>query len=497
MRKRSDLWLALGLFALAFVLRASILAVAIPFDGLYGQDAYAYYDYAAELRLSLNESQAIPEFFWPLGYPLHVVVASWITGWRPLAGQLVSMLAAASIAALTFALTCEALRQVDSRRARHAGIVAALLVATAGQLMISSLAIMSDATGLAWAMASAWLTLHYTRTLRPSSLALAAFTLGIAVITRWVFGLLALPWVLTVLIAWRRSESAISLQRAIILTLIALAAGGLVIGAQLSLGDAHKGDLQTVTWDPTNAFRSEVTNLDGSFKYNVPIGLYYALPLIQPGYVFPLFVPFWIAGLWSLRRGVGPVRVLLIGWPLVGYIFLAGIAWQSTRFALIFFPPLAIWVGLGFDYLIDMRPVWRRALIALVTIGILASFVWSLRVVGNFVEQNKNDDLARVAFVTAQLDNGAEVITFSMTSTLDHYSDLNVVELFHETPTTLARRVCGVHGAYLYLDVANIEQQWQGLAPEVNYRWLRDQAGLETIAQFGGYTLFETGGNCS
>ena len=518
-----DWLIALGLFVFALGLRAFML-VAYPFDGLYGQDAYAYYDYAGQMRDSLIRGQSLPAFFWPLGYPLHIVAAMAIVGAQSLAGQIVSVIAGALISPLTFALAHEALLQIDPHRARRAGVIAGLIVAVAGQLMISSLSVMSDATGLAWATASAWLTLRYARTLRPGTLALAAFTLSIAVITRWVFGLLALPWAICVLLAWRRSWASVGLPRGFMLGVMVVAIGGSIVGTQLLLGESHTGDLQVVGWDLSNAFRSTAINSDGTFKYPMPIGLFYAQPLIHPAFLFPLLAPLWLVGLWSLAphlhraargsaqvqmlarsllaSGLGlgrtdsPTGALLIGWPLVVYGFLAGIAWESARFPLAFFPPLAVWAGLGFDRIWEDRSTWRRGLSALTTIAVVGAFVWSMRVVNNFVLQNKNANLARAQRIVEQLPRGTHVITFGLTMTLRRYTDLDAIEIYTETPATLADRVCGRDAVYLYLDVANIEQQWAGLAPEINTRWLRDGPGLEMIDQFEGYTLFKVGSDC-
>ncbi len=491
-----DLLIALGLFLLALALRGFML-VAYPFDGLYGQDAYTYYDFAGALRASLLWGQSPPPFFWPLGYPLHIVAASSVVGARPLAGQLVSVLAGALIAPLTFGLAREALLEAHPRCARRAGVAAGLIAAAAGQLMISSLSVMSDATGLAWATASAWLTLRYARTLRPSLLALASFTLSIAVITRWAFGLLALPWTTCVWLAWRRHWPSIGWRRASAIGLAAVVVGGSIVGAQLLSDDSHTGDLQVVSWDAANAVRSEVVNSDGAFRYDLPMGLFYLIrPLFHPSFLFPLFAPLWLAGLWSLARSDAPRRALLIGWPVVVYAFLTGITWQSDRFILTLFPALAVWAGLGLARLRETRSAWRRGWDAVASVALAGTLAWSLQAVDNFILRNKDAHLARAQHVAEQLPSGARVITFGVTLTLRHYTDLDVIEIYHETPASLRDRICDSDATYLYLDLANLERQWSGLAPEVNYRWLREGPGLETIDRFEGYTLFKVRSGC-
>jgi len=490
-RDSRDAWIAAGLFSVALLIRVLVLALC-PFDGLYGQDAYAYYDYAVTLRASLMHGQPFPPFFWPLGYPLHVVAAMGVLGVTPLAGQMVSLIAGALIAPLTFALTREALLPIDARRARRAGVAAGLIVAAAGQLMISSVSIMSDATGLAWATASAWLTLHYAsrRTLRPVPLMLAAFALSMAVIARWVYGLLAFPWAACVGWAWRRNWSTIGWRRATTLTLSAIVVGGVIVGAQLLAGEAHTGDLQVVGWHPANILRRQVVNSDGAFEYALPTGLFYARPLIDPSFAFPLLTPLLVIGARTLVRSGRSASVLLIGWLLVVYVFLAGIAWQNERFSLAFFPPLAVWVGLGTDAIWQARRTsW---LVGLLTVSLTGMGVWGLRDVSGFVNR-KNADVDRARHAASQLPDDARVITFGLTLTLKHYTDLDAIEIYGETPDSLRDRVCGHGTVFAYLDVVNIERQWQGLSPEINYHALRDGPGLTMIDLYAGFTLLKIG----
>ena len=69
--------------ALVLLLGLPILLVGVAvlprFDGLYGQDPFAYYDYATgPLRSALLALQLPPPFTWPPGYPLLVALASFL-----------------------------------------------------------------------------------------------------------------------------------------------------------------------------------------------------------------------------------------------------------------------------------------------------------------------------------------------------------------------------------------------------------------------------------
>jgi len=59
---RRAIALALALFAFALLVRALTIALT-RFDGLYGQDAFAYYDYARNLWQHARDLQASAPFW--------------------------------------------------------------------------------------------------------------------------------------------------------------------------------------------------------------------------------------------------------------------------------------------------------------------------------------------------------------------------------------------------------------------------------------------------
>jgi hypothetical protein len=484
-------WPPVALFLFAVGLRG-VAALATGFDGLYGQDPFAYYSYSLELRQALGNLQPPPPFFWPIGYPLLVVIASLVAGTGPFAGQLVSLLTGALVGPLAFFLV----KEIEPE-ARFGAFVAGLLAATSAQMTISSLSVMADAAGVAGATFSAWAMLRYLNRLEERWLALSAFALGWAVLCRWGYALAVLPWALAALLAWR--DQRMPLAKALRSVVLAVAAGGLVLGSQFvfdldNRDFSYTGDLEVyledVGWDLGNAFKSTIVNTDGLFEYERPIGLYYGLPAAHPAFITPFFAPFLLAGLLLLARRRTPVALLLIGWPFTVYLFLAGIAWQNPRFSLAFFPPLLVLVALGLHWASRrFRPPWRALLLAWCAAGLLFSAAWMARDLGQFVERTKRDlDTAR--WLAANVPAGATVITFSITLTLDHYTPLQVEEIYNldeaELQALLARRPL-----YLFLDVANVERQWRGKSPQLNYAWLQQHVRLRPAGSFPPYDLFE------
>ncbi len=473
------------LFALALSVRVA-LALGTGFDGLYGQDPYAYFQYALRLRDALAALTLPPPFFYPAGYPLLVVLAMQVVGARPLAGQVVSVLAGSLASPACYAMVREI-----APESRTGGLVAGLVIALSPQLVISSLSVNSDATAFALAALSGWAMARYLSLLRLRSLALAALALGGAVLTRWVYGLLALPWAVAAWLAWRaRAVRPLRMAGAAVLAVAIVAAvvGSQFVGEVGSGPISHAGDVAMVRWNPANALHRTVTNPDGVFTYPVPVGIYYLLPLVHPAFIFPLLTPLLLLGVGELRKVARPHAVLLAGWAAVMLAFFVGFAWENPRFPLSYLAPLAALAGLGAA---EATRRWSRprAVAALCAVALAGSLLWSVRDVRAFAAQ-KRADLAVTRWCQERVPANARVLSFSLTETLRHYTSLEVAELFDETPATLAAWLRGDSPAYLLVNQTNLDTQWAGRAPQANVVWLRRHAVLAELGRTGGYTLW-------
>src|SRR5262249_55304604 len=177
-------YLALPLLVLA---PALVFITLRRFDGLYGQDSFAYYDYAlGPLRNALVHGTAWPTFFWPPGFPLLVALASFAIG--NVAGQVVSM----AMGALVPLLPALVVRDLQPRQ-RWLPLLAGALVALCGQMWQSSMVLMADTTGLAMALLAAWAVARYGRQPHVAWLLLASAAIVLALLSRWIYGLVAVP----------------------------------------------------------------------------------------------------------------------------------------------------------------------------------------------------------------------------------------------------------------------------------------------------------------
>lgn len=486
--QRFHFWNLLFLFVFAILVRLGF-AWFTQFDGLYGQDSFAYFNYSLSLRAALAAGQPPPPFFWPIGYPALTALATLITGPQASAGQFISLLAGAAIAPLVYWMVREYRPQ-----ASVGAIVAGLLTAVAAQLLLSSLSIMADTSALFWGTLSALCMIRYGQRLSWKWLVLAAVTLAFAVLTRWVYALLVFPWGLSALLAWHNART--PLRQRVIAAIVAIAVGGGIFGlhfaADLSRSElSYIGDLAVYSWHPANALQNEMVNADGRFQYKYATGHFYARPTVHPAYIFPLFAPFWLIGVWAIRREKAALLVLLVGWPLLVYLFLAGVPWQNWRFPLTFFPPLLVLVGLGLDWVwARLAGRWRLALLSYCAVALLGSLLWAVRDVANFTTwANQSQQIA--LDVGQRLPPDAILLAFGLTATLEHYTAVEVREIFLLTEQELRQIVREETAVYLLINPSNVQTQWAGKGPAQRFAWLQTHTGLTPIAGYGDFVLYQ------
>jgi 4-amino-4-deoxy-L-arabinose transferase-like glycosyltransferase len=475
------------------------IALLDGFDGLYGQDSFAYFDYAAgPMRHSLLDLHLPPPFFWPPGYPLLVALVSLAVGAVPLAGQLVSLAAGALVPVFT-ALLAQELWPAAERdtRVRHVvPVVAGLLVACTGQLWQSSVVVMADTLGLAAATAGVWALARYGRRADLRWLLLAAGLVAGATMTRWIYGIAALPcgvYALRVALRHRRLVALVHAGAAAIV--------GVVILAPVLFSDRFAGNFEVYRWSPLRIFDRDFATADGTLHYGLPTGLYYAVAPARWAYFTPLLAPLILVGVWAVvrRRAAAPL-LLALGWAGAVYAFHAGAAYQNFRFTLAYLPPLAILAGIGAQQvarrLLGVRLGVRRLAVFLAA-GAFACGLAVMAAAGAHTTRTliarKNDGVAMVRWAEAEVPARGRLITFNLTFTFRRYSRLETIELYEQDPARLQSLVASGRPVFLLVDVPSVQGLWRDRSPGKNFRWLERGPGLSAIGTQRGFTLFRVG----
>lgn len=487
---RYDFLLMLLLFLSALIVRLYVINDT-GFDGLYGQDAYAYYDFAGELRDSIQSGHTPEPFFWSLGYPATLMTGFAFLGTNEVTAQWISIIMGALLAPLTFALASLITRKWQS------AIIAGLLMVVCGQAVQSSIVVMADIPALFWATSSAVVLLIWREKQNFWLLALATALLTIGGLTRWLVLILAPTWALAVLWVWGWR---VNIKQSAMLCIIVLTIFAPQIAFSLNNPFPTLNHAWVQGWSPANAFSSSFTNIDGQFNYAQINARYYAQVYSDAYYLAPIFAPFIALGLWGLWRERRYLPLMLVSaWAFLPYLFLVGIPYQNIRFPLIATPTIFVLVGAGFSWILGLQIAHKRPTLAYGALSVLIVFgLWQMTtqtttIVNQFVT-NQQRDKNTADWAIAQLPEDARLYTFGLTLTLQHYSTMDVYEIYYETPQTLADAWVTGEDDYLLLNVWQIENQWAEREPQIVYHWFRDDRGLTLIDRQGNYTLFRVAG---
>jgi 4-amino-4-deoxy-L-arabinose transferase-like glycosyltransferase len=530
------------LFLIALTIRL-IVIIYWRFDGLYGQDAFAYFDQAAAITQNLPHGLPPPsDFFWPNGYPLLMAGFMLVLGRHALAGQIPALLCGTLLAPLVYLLSQSLfgvngdVNESPAIRSQR-GVLSGFIIASAGQPILSSVVVMADVPALFWATLGVWVSVHTIKykqegkrageqgrifspaPLLPCSPAFYWFAvgmaLGMAIISRWLY-LLVIPAMGVYLIFTLYQQRQPKHHRVFLGVFWAILGGILIVAPQLWLslpkpeGLAHSWLLG---WSPANFWRREFENIDGHFVYAWPNAIFYAQPALHPAYIFPLL---GLAGLWGVRRlwqtkQWGPL-ILLLGWVAPVYLFLAGIPYQNFRFGLTHYLPFVLLAGFGLSDLLSAAikvqgsggaeeqrrifppaPLLLRSPVVLnvaITLSVVAMLAWAYPMLNSFLTtQNQSKMIAQQ--VEQVLPGEATLLTFGLTLTIKHYTRLNTLEFFYQDVTSLDTLIESHQPLYLLLDVTSITTQWRGKIPQANYEWLKEHTDLAQTNTFPPYTLFK------
>jgi O-antigen/teichoic acid export membrane protein len=462
-----------SLFAFSLLVR---LHYAQHFNGLYGQDAYAYYDFAARIA----QSEPLAPFFWGLGYPLTLAGVFAVFGVNSAVAQAISLVMGAALAPVVVVIA----RRIGLSFA--AALSAGVIIAVCGQAVQSSIVIMADIPALFFAACSLYVLTVYLQSKTVGWLFAAAVLLTVAIVTRWLYAALLPACFAYVLLTWRGVRWRASFQAALIAGLAAL--------PQLAFGWIYPFPVLDHAWVQgwswTHAAQRTFVNVDGQFAYSTINAQFYAAPIIDAYYLAPILIPCVLLGVVTLWRQRA-LWMLLCLWILVPYIFLIGIPYQNIRFPLILMPPIALFAAAGVETLFSRLPA-RLKLSAWVGIAVLI-IVLCMRVfdpiVADFAAAQRRDQQT-VTWAAAIIPDDALVYTMNLTLPLRGARTGEVRDLYYQTPAALAA-ARDRDPVYLLVNRWQIEHQWAGREPDIALRWLIRRRGLIRIGRHANYTLYQ------
>ena len=435
---------------LAALLLPLLTIVISGFNGLYGQDAYAYLNMARTLDL-LNPGVTSREFFWPILYPLFGSVLLQLVHSAAFAMQLISILSFALAAVVLYDLLCNV---YDTSGKLIASYTFLFFVLSPYAFRFSTL-VMSDMLCLLLVLIALKHALRKETGIL--NLSCAAVATVLAVSTRYVSILiLIIPLIYSVFNTFRRRQYK-ALLAALFFSITAciphLYFKGLTPHGMFDHSLLHG-------WSVLNSFRNNFPDsgmMVHQYRYyNIIATPFY---LLHPAYCIFGSALLLTAAYMKIKRINLQINHAVLFALLIYLMFLTGIPFQNTRFLLMSFPLFLILMFPSYQFAVNLITKWKFP-------GFVTSIIIQLPLVWYAVntpyqlstsEQEITDEILTFN------DKGLPIYTSGLEGPISYYlPEFEIKGLFRET-------VKGLESNFvLVIDSAEAMNQKQGSNLVVN-----------------------------
>jgi len=489
---RSNTFYFVFLFFIAFTVRLFYIAY-FNFDGLYGQDAYAYADWSNQFYNSIINFRVPPNFYWPIGFYLFTSVFGMLLGGNTgTAALLLSLNAGALSAGFMYLLTCEVF--TDNAEKKIMSFTAGIILCFAAIAVKSSIVIMADALGLLFLILSAYYLARYANSISRMNLVLCLIFFSFGLMTRYASAMFLLVimtvTIHTIIKSKHRKKNSLDIFIAAIIGLI-------VYSPQLyylfKFGIAYlqyEGEHATwaAGWNPLNILRKDFFTFDGTMHYRLWNGAFYLSPVFHPLFLSLFGIPFLFGLYKTIKEYRFNILIMCLSWIAVYYFYFSGYPYQSIRYTMSFFPALILLSVLG----INAGKINRTYKIIFIAAGLIIMLGYGFYDIGKLVNR-KNRELESVEWINKNIPQNSKLFTFELTGAVNHYTNRNAVDFSNYKYRELKSSLDSAgNTAYLVIPLNKIKTQWSGLPLEKIFDSLQADyrlVSLGSINEFEGFRI--------
>ncbi len=491
---KSNTYYFILLFVLSFVFRL-LLIIIFRFDGLYGQDAYAYLEFSKRFYEATSGFQIPPHFYWPIGYSVLASVFTIFTlGNFELASLLVSLNSGSLCAGFVYLLAYELVSGINENEHKKISLYAGLITSFAPVLVKSSVVIMSDSLSLMFTSWAMWQFVKYFNKQKTLHIISSSALLALAVMTRYGYVFLLVP--MTLYLIYKILKSGINKRGLIRDIFLAVLCGTIVFSPQLyyilhyGIPNFHSENglgVWPTSWSILNFISKDFTTFDGTMHYKFWNGLYNLSPVFHPMYLSAFGITFLIGGYYIIKRKSYYFLIFTSSWILVYYIYFSGSPFQALRFLISFLPAMALVSAFGISEL----KIKNKLKNIFVYSGLSVLIIYSFYHMYNFDKQ-KNNELEVVNAAINYIPDSSTVFAFDITMAVNHYTKLKAVEFFNVKEDEIKNKIdSSSHDIYFILPIENIKSQWAGLPLEKKYDMIKNNYPLQTVTSANRFKILK------
>jgi len=469
---RADLYLLILPLMLLALLRLA------GFDGMVGQDGYAYVDYARNIRQWLQGGVHPGDFFWPPGYPLLGAMISFLGFSVPFSMQLVSCLSLSGTLIFTGRLIKCYYPQHENKSLYTYLFLFGLF---APYFFRNGMVTTSDMTACLMVSLVLYYAYQYVQHFKLSHLVVVAIAVSIGALVRYPVAVILAPLVIYLAWIWLRK---VKNQWHLLVVLIPLA----VISFYLLFKPDYTsflGHKALGSWSVSNYFTGTFNTDDGRTTHILPNLIFIFSPFYHPGWIWPGLVFSWFV----FKSKEGLSGLFLFGLlPYLTYaLFLAGNPDQNPRHLLIGFPMVLFCCYPGYDQLYNKYKTWRFLKPAMVLLLTIQVFLAARAFQASFKRNALERQLVARLIDLKDLTRVPVLYSFDMDIALASRGiPFEVRNLFKEEYIDFER------GALVLFNEKGLNGQWKGKNPMINWEKLKHNYQLNRLeSSVDGWELYE------
>ncbi|HOY13502.1 MAG TPA: hypothetical protein PLY70_10195 [Saprospiraceae bacterium] len=475
---------------LLFIIPISILIILrlLGFDGMAGQDGYAYVDYAKNIRTWFDGGAHPGSFFWPPGYPLFGALLSYLGISIPLSMQLVSCLSLSGVLFYVLKFKTEQNKREEVKYDNRIVFSYLLIFGVfAPYFLRAGMVTSSDMFASFWVTFSAYYFYDYSQKYRFLSLTLGVLGLCLGVLARYPVIVALLPLALYAIYVWIKSVRKVSHLSVLILPVVVYFIHDLFKGGDVAFLNHHG----ITKWSWTNAFANSFQTNDGITNHTIPNIIFIFSPFFHLGFMFLGFV--FVYKLFQDKKIWLPIYLLIISSYLTYALFLAGIPDQNARLLLILYPFVLMLCFYGYAHFSKRALVMKYKFWILISLVIFQALLFGRAMLPSIKRMTLEKRIAE------RLNNEYTIVSSEKDSTILYSFDIDIaiksrgipfksINLFKEVITTFNA------GDYVLFNEDKLKLQWQGLNPMINWEFLKKNQELTLVSDFGdGWRLYLIG----
>ncbi len=441
-----------------------ILYFGFSFDGLYGQDSYEYLRYTEALKTFMETGKSPGDYFWGVYYPIFGCLLSFIIPNTAMALQLISV--------LSLIITSRYLEKIIRLVYNENSVknIPFLFFILSPIVLIHSFLAMSDVLTFCFITISIYYLLLFMETSKGKTFLLGIAFAVFAILTRYASAVILLPFCLIAMIHLIKIRKYTLLFYSILICIL-IATPHILIRSQNSLAFLSHQWLQT--WDILNLFRSNFSTVDGEMQ-NRFINLIYAFfTFFHP--IFMVFgVVFFAFFIKKRKTGLHKYQKLFLTAILLYAIFLGGIPFQNKRFLLLSFPLVITFL---FPLIKDFIEALKNQKVVFVLI-LLTQLSLGFYYLKPFYERNT---LERSITNEMKVYQRNTLYAFDIDIALKNRKlDFDYKSLWKEKLHIFEKN------ALLLVNEKQLEKQWKGKNPLINWENIKNNYQLEKLKNFDG-----------